>query len=242
MAQLALLVVATMMFSACDEESETKKLVMHRIIQGSSSSGGHNVAAVRLGCSPSSGPGSRPGTVTMVNTLMIGTGSTGRIHNTTCHPSGTASACRDLCQADPVCRSFTFVNSNRCCARKNTTGCPTICPGGTDQNCTSGWVKGVTSLPLTSHCMARGPCRPGREICGPELSGVNALPGAPRFHIMDRSCQINDPNAPFFDPVHKMYHLMYQDHLGLGAWSGAWSGAGAGPTLGHVVSRDLVHW
>ena len=75
----------------------------------------------------------------------------------------------------------------------------------------------------------------------------------------------NDPNFPFFDEVHGVYHLMclllgteasanpsiypcvgpnwrhivpargrYQDHVCIAP--------GHGPDIGHVVSRDFVHW
>jgi hypothetical protein len=33
-------------------------------------------------------------------------------------------------------------------------------------------------------------------------------------HVRDATCGMNDPNGPFFDPVHNMYHLFYQDHIG----------------------------
>ena len=29
----------------------------------------------------------------------------------------------------------------------------------------------------------------------------------PQYHVMDKSCDENDPNAPFFDVVHGVYHL-----------------------------------
>jgi len=45
---------------------------------------------------------------------------------------------------------------------------------------------------------------------------------------------MNDPNGPFYDDVHGVYHLFYQDHL---AVSG-----GRGPVWGHAVSRDFAHW
>ena len=36
----------------------------------------------------------------------------------------------------------------------------------------------------------------------------------PQYHVMDRSCDENDPNAPFFDAVHGVFHLFYQKHCG----------------------------
>ena len=51
------------------------------------------------------------------------------------------------------------------------------------------------------------PCGPGNEQCGPTLRH------GPRFHLTDRSCSMNDPNGPFYDAKHDMYHVFYQDHL-----------------------------
>jgi sucrose-6-phosphate hydrolase SacC (GH32 family) len=54
----------------------------------------------------------------------------------------------------------------------------------------------------------------------------------PQFHVKDASCGENDPNGPSFDPVHGVYHLHYQNHVGLHG----------GRTYGHAVSKDLTHW
>ena len=51
---------------------------------------------------------------------------------------------------------------------------------------------------------------------------------------MDASCGENDSVAPFFDPLHSLYHLFYEDHLA--------EPTGRGPVYGHVVSADLAHW
>lgn len=72
------------------------------------------------------------------------------------------------------------------------------------------------------------PCGPGNDQCGQPFNK-----SAPQFHVMDRSCGINDPNGPIYDIENKIYHLFYQDHLGE---------PGGKVTWGHVVSRDLVHW
>lgn len=45
------------------------------------------------------------------------------------------------------------------------------------------------------------PCGRGNDQCGPPLQGL------PRYHFTDRSCKMNDPNAPFYDAVHGVYHL-----------------------------------
>ena len=55
---------------------------------------------------------------------------------------------------------------------------------------------------------------------------------APQFHVRDLSCGENDPNGPVYDPVHGVYHLHYQNHVG----------CRGGRTYGHAVSRDFVHW
>lgn len=72
------------------------------------------------------------------------------------------------------------------------------------------------------------PCRPGFQTCPPGPFGVDT----PQFHVKDASCGENDPNGPSFDPVHGVYHLHYQNHVGLHG----------GRTYGHAVSKDLTHW
>lgn len=40
-------------------------------------------------------------------------------------------------------------------------------------------------------------------------------PHLPRWHVVPTPHNwMNDPNGPFFDPVHKKYHLMYQYQVG----------------------------
>ena len=72
------------------------------------------------------------------------------------------------------------------------------------------------------------PCAPGNQMCPPGPFGATA----PQFHVRDLSCGENDPNGPVFDPVHGVYHLHYQNHVG----------CRGGRTYGHVVSRDFTHW
>ena len=74
------------------------------------------------------------------------------------------------------------------------------------------------------------PCSPAHQTCigkSPEYT----------FHLADKTCNINDPNGPFYDPVHGVYHLFYQIHLAEDQ-----HGAGDGPDWGHWVSRDFLHW
>ena len=79
------------------------------------------------------------------------------------------------------------------------------------------------------------PCGPGNQVCPPGSFGANA----PQFHIRDDSCAVNDPNGPSYDPIHGVYHVHYQNHVGLPTPGHPEYG---GRTYGHVVSRDLVHW
>ena len=72
------------------------------------------------------------------------------------------------------------------------------------------------------------PCGPGNQMCPPGPFGSDA----PQFHVRDLSCGENDPNGPVYDPVHGVYHLHYQNHVG----------CRGGRTYGHAVSRDFIHW
>ena len=76
-------------------------------------------------------------------------------------------------------------------------------------------------------------CGPGCDQCSATFFDQTT----PQFHVRDLSCGENDPNFPLYDPLHKLYHLFYQDHL-----SEHQGGDGQGPDIGHAVSADLVHW
>ena len=70
-----------------------------------------------------------------------------------------------------------------------------------------------------------GPCKPGREQCGPPFSKTLN----PSYHLMDQQgCGENDPNSPVFDPVHGVIHHFYQAHVT--------TPEGGGPNYGHFVS------
>ena len=76
-----------------------------------------------------------------------------------------------------------------------------------------------------------GPCRPGREQCGPSFSKTLN----PSYHLIDQQgCGENDPNSPVFDPVHGVVHHFYQIHVS--------TPEGGGPNYGHFVSKDFVNW
>lgn len=61
-------------------------------------------------------------------------------------------------------------------------------------------------------------------------SGDNADPYFPRFHVRPAFGHVNDPNGPFFDPVHEKYHLFMQANS---ENDGGWA---------HFASDDLAHW
>ena len=63
-------------------------------------------------------------------------------------------------------------------------------------------------------------------------------PTPPRYHVMDSTCDENDPNAPFFDVTHGVYHLFYQKHCATPVPGETIKGI----VYGHVVSRNLVQW
>ena len=88
----------------------------------------------------------------------------------------------------------------------------------------------------TNNAGVHGPCGPAFQLCGQPY--VVTRPIMPRFHLVDRSCPINDPSGPIYDPRHGIYHVFYQDHMAIGP-------AGSskfGPVWGHFASRDLVEW
>ena len=79
-----------------------------------------------------------------------------------------------------------------------------------------------------SGCKTTVACAPGYQMCPPGAFGDHG----PQFHVRDASCTINDPNGPIYDPVYGVYHLHYQNHVGLDG----------GRTWGHAVSKDLSQW
>ena len=69
-------------------------------------------------------------------------------------------------------------------------------------------------------------------------AGPHSTATTPQYHVMDRYCGENDPNAPFFDAIHGAYHLFYQKHCATPVPGQAIKGI----VYGHVASRDLVKW
>lgn len=87
----------------------------------------------------------------------------------------------------------------------------------------------------------RLPCGPGNELCPRNCSRVDGCDGFAQlapwgtpvgYHIRDLTCGLNDPNGPVYDPNNGMYHLFYQDHLGVNG----------GTVWGHVASRNMKKW
>ena len=63
-------------------------------------------------------------------------------------------------------------------------------------------------------------------------------PTPPSYHIADPTCETNDPNAPFYDQRHGVYHLFWQKHCA----SPVPNEKIKGIVYGHAVSRNLVKW
>ena len=108
---------------------------------------------------------------------------------------------------------------------------------------------GNASLPPGTAVRSSGCCREPRSGAVVPCSAVATPFGhcagsrshkvnPPQYHVMDPFCDENDPNAPFFDPMHGIYHLFYQKHCAAPVPGEAIKGI----VYGHVVSRDLVMW
>ena len=94
---------------------------------------------------------------------------------------------------------------------------------------------------LTTESASREPCCPTSGAVPPRCipSEATARCGAhghprppaagPAFHFHDSSCGSNDPNAPLWDPKHRLYHIFYQSH------------EPGGTSWGHGVSADMVY-
>eukprot|EP01051_Picozoa_sp_SAG22_P019345 SAG22_NODE_3543_length_1651_cov_1.594716_1_plen_198_part_00 len=69
------------------------------------------------------------------------------------------------------------------------------------------------------------------SLLSPDSQLPPASPSSPPAHVTLRLA-----DGPFYDPVHKLYHLFYQIHIALDM-----GGAGDGPDWGHWVSKVLMH-
>ena len=136
------------------------------------------------------------------------------------------------------------------CACQSKDGKNTPMPCGPSEGL--GYAASDQCMPQVCHKILvgnmKGHCH--NELCPTCGSGVIRGPGATKFHLRDNSCGNNDPNAQFYDPVHKLYHTFFQDHLGIPQYqgprnrsdptdTGSWTG---GVVYGHLVSRDFAHW
>eukprot|EP00912_Choanoflagellata_sp_UC4_P000980 UC4_evm2s607 len=82
------------------------------------------------------------------------------------------------------------------------------------------------------------PCSDRNQKCSTGSAGPT-----PQYHLQDREghCGMNDPNGPFFDPRHNLFHLFFQDHIGRPVPNNFAQGF-EGPSWGHTVSADMVRW
>ena len=101
--------------------------------------------------------------------------------------------------------------------------------------CASGWPTNCSDARGADW----GPCGPGRESCGLPFEQRQAEEGyaVPMYHVRDTSCALNDPNFPFLDSLHGLYHHFFQKRI-----AEPQGGDGGGPVIGHAVSADLAHW
>ena len=94
----------------------------------------------------------------------------------------------------------------------------------------------------TTNCPDVAMCCPADsgQACSLRNEQCGAPPSqGPAFHMMDTSCSISDPNGPFYDPLHKLYHIFYQLHI---AMPNSATRSATGPVWGHAVSADLIKW
>ena len=75
----------------------------------------------------------------------------------------------------------------------------------------------------------------GLNECVKLLQPVQQLPALLTMHLCTAAADCS-PNGPVYDPHHGVYHLFYQDHLGMP------SNAAGAVVWGHVASRDMKHW
>ena len=111
----------------------------------------------------------------------------------------------------------------------------------------------------TLFCCGGSPEHPAQQSCGPAnqqccTGGSHSSDGGagtspcttsptPQYHIKDSSCAMNDPNGPFYDPQHRIYHVFWQAHLAQpDPVKKPGAGPAVGPVYGHAVSHDLATW
>ena len=147
----------------------------------------------------------------------------------------TLAAAEAMCDSLPYCCGITFEGASPAPAGNVSLYLKSQVAFAADP----AWQSYKSSRPCPPPCSAsdgsgrRGECGPGFDQCGPAFAPQTS----PNFHVMDRSCAENDPNFPLYDPLHKLYHLFYQDHI-----AETQGGDGQGPDIGHAVSADMVHW
>ena len=79
---------------------------------------------------------------------------------------------------------------------------------------------------------------PGAVVIAAALASEprNPDPHFPAYHVRPPAGHVNDPNGPFYDPVHRKYHLFMQYR------SYHPPPATTGIEWAHFASDDLVTW
>ena len=95
-----------------------------------------------------------------------------------------------------------------------------------DGCCTTSVNSTAPAVPCSAAATPFGDCAQARQF--PKILA--------RFHVMDRTCDENDVNAPFY--FRGVYHGFYQKHCAIPVPGEVIKGI----VYGHVVSSDLVHW
>ena len=112
---------------------------------------------------------------------------------------------------------------------------------GSGENCSAMLPPG-TSVRSEGCCLSSSggnvvPCSSQATPHGDCASSLRCpKPDPPQFHVMDKTCDENDPNAPFY--LNGVYHLFYQKHCAEPVPGKKIKGI----VYGHVASRDLIHW
>ena len=141
---------------------------------------------------------------------------------------------RNGVQVDPAVACLparTVVGSEGCCIKPTTTA---TAAKTNNASASSSFESFPSSLPpevveCSKEVTLYGHC--ARSIQYPK-------PNPPHYHIADPTCETNDPNAPFYDALHGVYHLFWQKHCATPVPKETIKGI----VYGHAVSRDLVKW
>ena len=77
----------------------------------------------------------------------------------------------------------------------------------------------------------KGDCPGNQVIHNASCGGPNGVQWElkPTFHVGSKCHGENDPNGPFYDAKHGVYHLFFQDHIPM-------------QVGGHLATTDFIHW